>query len=293
MLEGIGCGVSLRVLVCWRVGRINCFTSPESSTLHLQAISAHMAQVKLSDLIPPYKDCETSGNFLEWCERLELVADLQGVANKEKFLPLFLQGAAFAVYKELSAATKTDFKRLKKQLATAFGTSSITAFEEFRARTLGQGESVDAYAADLRRLLTAVGVGEIPDPLLRAAFVAGLPVGCKEQVLMINGLDSMALDQLLAKTRTLLSAKSTADHGAAASAVSGRERRRPTKLTCHRCGKTGHLVRECRQEKPQVMCFSCNQMGHFSRNCPTAAAGASGNGEGESSLVQEASPLDQ
>ena len=49
-------------------------------TFGLQAISGHTVQIKLSDLMPLYKDSEKSEDFLEWCEHLhvELVAGTAG-----------------------------------------------------------------------------------------------------------------------------------------------------------------------------------------------------------------------
>ena len=36
--------------------------------------------------------------------------------------------------------------------------------------------------------------------------------------------------------------------------------------TCHNCGSTAHLSRDCDKQK---RCYNCNQFGHIQHNCPT------------------------
>ena len=69
-----------------------------------------MASVKLSDIICRYEDQSISGDFAEWIEKLELVAKLQKIEDLKPFLPLFLNGAAFAVYKQLPDSVKLTMK---------------------------------------------------------------------------------------------------------------------------------------------------------------------------------------
>ena len=45
--------------------------------------------VKSSDLIKSY---DGTGDFLEWVQKLELVAELQKITELQNFLPLFLNG---------------------------------------------------------------------------------------------------------------------------------------------------------------------------------------------------------
>ena len=57
--------------------------------------------VRISDIITRFENTERSGDISEWLDKLELVARLQGVTQLESFVPLFLTGPAFAVYKQL------------------------------------------------------------------------------------------------------------------------------------------------------------------------------------------------
>ena len=65
-------------------------------------------------------------------EKLELVAEIQGVSDKTKFLPLFLTGGAFSVYQSLSKIEKEDYNGLKKALLSAFSADEFKAFEKIK-----------------------------------------------------------------------------------------------------------------------------------------------------------------
>ena len=104
--------------------------------------------VFFSDIVKQY---DGESDFLEWVEKLELVAKLQKVKELENFLPLFLTGGAFLVYQGLSSEKKSDFNKLKQALLEAFSPDSLTAFEELKNRVF-RHESVDVYLADIKRL---------------------------------------------------------------------------------------------------------------------------------------------
>jgi hypothetical protein len=65
--------------------------------------------VKLLDIITKYED-NASGEFSEWIEKLEPVAKLQKITDLVSFLPLFLAGPAFAVYKQIRKQTERTMR---------------------------------------------------------------------------------------------------------------------------------------------------------------------------------------
>ncbi|XP_067936897.1 E3 ubiquitin-protein ligase rnf213-alpha-like [Watersipora subatra] len=91
--------------------------------------------VKVSELIKTYEDGK-SGDFSVWVDKLELVAKLQKVDDLTTFLPLFLSGAAFAVYKHLEDDIKEDYPKLKAALLTAFSVDRFSAYIQLQNRAL-------------------------------------------------------------------------------------------------------------------------------------------------------------
>ena len=244
--------------------------------------------VRLSDLIDPYRGPAVSGDFPTWCERVELVAQLQKVDDLASFLPLFLRDEGFSVYQQLPAVVKANFDTMKSKLSAAFGVSKTAAYEMLRERNLKEGESVDAYAADLTRLIKLVGIDPPPAPFLRSAFLVGLPEKHREQLLMLPNIDGFAMDALLVKARALMGA-AKGDAVGAAGVLRGQARpakggKGPsTSQSCFKCGERDHVASKC----PKNRCYSCGEHGHFARNCPKQ-----GNGGGEARLAPEASPRD-
>ncbi len=55
-----------------------------------------------------------------WLQKVELVANLQGVKDLAKFVPLFLSGGAFAVYQSINADERGNYSKVKAVLCKLF-----------------------------------------------------------------------------------------------------------------------------------------------------------------------------
>lgn len=249
----------------------------------LQAISAYtgMANVKFSDIIKNYESQEVSGEFSIWIAKLELVAELQKIGDKLKFVPLFLSGSAFAVYQQLAEDVKKDYAKLKAALSTAFSSNAFMAYEELQGRALADGESVDVYLADLRRLVGLVGQ-QNSDPILRCAFVVGLPAEVSVQLKSLANVDDMPLSDIVSKARAMIATRSVSSLlgcAAAPQSVAGTRAKQ-----CFNCKGLGHFARDCpsprrsshEAQRPPRRCFKCNSLDHLANKCPQG----SGNGKG-------------
>jgi len=106
--------------------------------------------MKLGDIIKCYDGIE---DFSEWISKFELVARLQKLSDLDTILPLFLSKGAFLVYDGLADEEKTDYGRLRGALERAFCIDRVTAFEELCNRKLADGEPVDVYVTDIKRLV--------------------------------------------------------------------------------------------------------------------------------------------
>ena len=249
----------------------------------LQAI---MANVKLTDIVRKYVDCDTSGDFADWIERLELVAALQKTEDSlASILPLLLDGPAFAVYKQMPEDTRKDYEKVKKGILTAFGVDCYAAYEEFRNRVLREGESVDVFLSDLKRLAMLIGVeANAAKPIVKCAFVAVLPVDVKSQLKSAVELEKLELNAVATRARVILSTRGNGD----ISCASGAPRR--VRGSCYACGKVGHMAKDCpsrhadsmhgrrAHEKVSLTCYACGQRGHIAKNCEGPLSAGKGQG---------------
>lgn len=221
--------------------------------------------VRLTDVVKNYEN-EGSGDISEWLEKVELVASLQKIEKLENFVPLFLSGSAFAVYKQLPESDRREYKKLKGRLIQAFGSNEFEAYGSLQRRVLESGETVDVFIADLKRLVSLMGQSE-PEPLLRCAFVAGLPSDVAVQMKSISAVENLSLTDLVDRARMILSAR-TAPAGPCAA---GRPVPGQAKLTCFLCGGQGHMMRQCPNKKGggqrEITCFGCGEVGHIKRYC--------------------------
>lgn len=234
-----------------------------------------MASVKLSDVITKYEDKEKSGDLAEWMDKLELVAKLQNISDLVTLVPLFLTGPAFAVYKQLGEEDKADYKKLKQKLIQCFGIDSFIAYEMLQRRVLQDEETVDVYVADLKRLAGLMGMAEeSSEPLLRCAFVAGLPADTAIQLKSIVAVENLNLTELVSRARMILSVRRPVSNPCAVG-QSGTRRQ----VTCYGCGETGHISTDCPKRKGKVpaykkpVCFECGELGHIKRYCKGKVSG--------------------
>ena len=216
--------------------------------------------VRLTDVIVKFEDAEKSGDIGEWLDKLELVAKLQDITKLESFVPLFLSGPAFAVYKQLDDQDKSEYSRLKFQLVQAFGQDCFAAYEMLQRRVLGENETVDVYVTDIKRLVALMGQSA-PDPLIKCAFVAGLPVDVATQLKALAAVESMTLPELTCRARMIMSTRNQAVGPCAV----GRPSTART-IQCFSCGASGHMARQCPKGR-DIVCYECGEPGHMKRDC--------------------------
>ncbi|KAK4315449.1 hypothetical protein Pmani_000020 [Petrolisthes manimaculis] len=223
----------------------------------------------------------------EWLEKLELVCRLRGVTKLEDVVPLRLTGGAFSVYQQLSSTDKGSYDKIKAALTSAFAVDKFIAYEQFVDRKLRDGESVDVYLADLRRL--AVLFGGIPDAGLSCAFVAGLPDSARHVLRASSRLEEMDIHQIVTRARAVL-AEENLGAGAASFCNQPRAASTTAGVLCRACNQPNHYARSClarrgwrRGGRGNVRCYGCGQPGHLASSCP-------GNYGGEAAQASVPSP---
>ena len=153
----------------------------------------------------------------------------------------------------------------------------------FNSRSRKAGESVAAYVAELRRLAQYCNYGDTLDKMLRDRIVYGInDEATQKKLLQVTDLTyakavSVArgfetADKNLKEMHTSepTSSSSAGVHiktepvhkvsGKSASTSEGGAR-----VTCHRCGKPGHLATVCRFR--DSVCHKCKKKGHLARVC--------------------------
>ena len=248
------------------------------------------AMERLQDMIKSFPG-DGSQDVSNWIKKVQLVARLKNIDDVASLIPLYLEGAAFAVYDQLPDDRKKDANQVEKELVAAFAQNPFSAYDTFRQRSWCPGEAVDVFLADLRRLAGLAGVQS--QELIRCAFVCGLPADVSGQLRAAAQIRESNLDVIVEQARVLMTervhggamaAMKTQDHvvcrdsqGERGRAMVGRKdsgqgwRR---KMECFECGGD-HPVKFCKNRRP-VVCWKCGETGHTSRHC------VSGNAPGES-----------
>lgn len=169
----------------------------------------------------------------------------------------------------------------------AFAPDKFTAYEQFEARILRPGETVDVYLADLRKL--SVLFGGVPDSAMACVFVQGLPDPVKSLLRSSARADDMSLEELLARARAIIKDE-TAEREPVVAAVQPSQTPRSSLdmgplVTCYECNGPNHFARDCmkRRRATNARYYRCNKTGHLAKNCP-------GNGSGDETSVPVHSP---
>ena len=213
-------------------------------------------------------------------------------ATKARYLAFYLGGKVLATYEQLPMVVQGDFEQSKAKLLAAYRMSSATAYAKFVSMMYTEG-SVDMFVAELRRMLGLVpGMQHLSskdkDGLILEQLFRGLSGSLARElrlVCMDTETGEVHLDKVLERAR-LLPELQTADEsdivvrapklvGAVplrGGPTEARGRARP--MRCFKCGKEGHLRKDCKVK--DIVCFGCGKPGHIKTSCPNGSGAAMG-----------------
>ena len=229
-----------------------------------------MAGLQVKDFLQPF---DGTGDVIQWLTKVDLVLKLKKIRNAAEVIPLFLEGAAFSVYKELADAEKEDAGCVRQALTAAFATNPFRAYEEMCQR-VWRDEPVDVYLTDLRRLARLAGITS--DTLLLRAFVVGLPSSVSRELRALPGVDRMPLSDIVERARCLVGELVERPAASTLAAAASRGSVKRAAVRCFGCGGP-HLLKFCDAPvKTQLRCWSCGCQGHLARDCVGNGTGRAG-----------------
>lgn len=252
-----------------------------------------MNRLKLGDIVSkfsggPHEDLE------QWFDKLTVSVELMlegetgvDVSKKlTKLMPLFLDGAAYATWKQLSTSQKESLEEIKNALRRVFGKTKAAAWREVKSVKLLPGESVDVMADQIQTLLGIITDGDVPEQMVSTFLLDALPGEISAQVIMQCGED-MELRPIISCAKSLLinfkdkAVGASAMHGRSGTFTDGGHSSWSSRARCEGCRRFGHQQRNC-----QTICYKCNKKGHMQRDCMVA----SGNDKAEAVLPDRAAP---
>ena len=252
-----------------------------SRPLSITFVVASMARsLKLSDVVPKFTG---DGEDVEmWLDRLHLAIEINSTGTAEektaelvRVLPLFLDKAAYATWKQLSVEDKTDLTKIQATLRRVYGLSKVVAWERLKALKWMPGDQIDVLADEARKLLNIVcSFKNLSDEIVALTVVDALPKVVADQVRMHYGED-MELDKVISCAKSLLisygntymenrliaSAARIKDNS---TTIGHRVVTRPNDgdIRCYGCRGIGHIRREC-----PLTCSRCHRKGHLQVDC--------------------------
>lgn len=244
--------------------------------IRLQAISARMDGVRITDIITKY---DGSGDLETWFEKLKLGAKLKGIDDIGTLLPLFLEGPAFRLFQHLPDGDKASHESVIFALRQSFGLTACAAYNKFICRKQNHDETLDHFLSDLKSLAKCI-TSDAGDAWVACQFLNGLPQDIQDTVRAMHGA-VLNLDDVLSCAKQVQAGLHTTSVNVGYAAAS----------KCFRCGLSGHIARNCRRQlnnQTDRLCFKCNKPGHIARFCQ----GNSQRGEA-TSAAPSASPREQ
>ena len=100
---------------------------------------------------------------MSFITKVELVAALKEIDDEAKFLPLYLEGHALAIYLEMDETERQDPAKIKNRLKEAFCDGPFVAYAKLSSMKWA-GEEVDVYVNEIRRL---AGLARFEGPSLK------------------------------------------------------------------------------------------------------------------------------
>ena len=171
-----------------------------------------MDNIRVIDVVGKFNGATREG-FEPWIDKLYFALRLMSKETEESkvklqcanLIPLFLEGPAYATWKQLDTDSKNDFDKIKKKLQEVFGKSKLQAWKELKEMKFLPQDSIDVMADTITTLLRVVLSDDRPPPeeMVSLFLIDALPPRIMKEVKLLHGT-SLKLTSVLQTAKTLL-----------------------------------------------------------------------------------------
>ncbi|XP_048774395.2 uncharacterized protein K02A2.6-like [Ostrea edulis] len=222
----------------------------------------------------------------KWKKTFEFYLTASGITDKAQKRALFLHSAGSEVQEifDTLGDTGDDLEGAKTKLDEYFQPKRNIAFERhlFRNAAQGETEKIDSFVTRLRKLAVTCEF-EKPDDNIRDQIVEKCKSSklrkrlLKEKELTLkNAMDIARAGEIVDEQADRFKGSETfsnSDVNTVRPSVNhpkryGSEKSSERDVTCFRCGRKGHIARNCTITKDKN-CNKCGKKGHFAKVCKT------------------------
>lgn len=217
--------------------------------------------------------------YLKTFERVMTAYEIPQERWSFKLAPQLI-GKAQQAYAALDATDAEDYDSLKHAILGRYGISEESHRQRFRRAKKEREETHKEFGTRLADLVDkwmadCEDAGQVKEKIVMEQLINTLPEPVRIYVKEHKPKDSTQAGEL-------------ADDYIQARGLA-MEKKPTTEKRCHRCGRPGHLMKDCRQREEQtkqsterknestrkplkdIECYSCGEKGHYSSRCPHSA----------------------
>ena len=254
--------------------------------------SQRVMSLKVDSFLKPFRGTSSEDFDVFW-QKFSVLAKIQKWSDDAAMLlhlPLFLEGDAFLVFSKMADDDRKTMKEVEAKFREAFSCTPAAAYRQFVGRRLKPDESVDAYVADLQRLLALSGHQQSSgdDPVVVEQFIAGLPTDFARQLRLSMAGKKLAISNCMEYVCVLRATSQDvrASVGIGETVVAGVNEPSTKEIFCFHCHEVGHMRKNCpKRKRGGFVCFFCEQPGHVRSDCPERGAWLSR--KGRTAAVEE------